>query len=330
MAEPDSARLELLADPSAAGQARAWLKARLDDWSEDGVATVQLLASELVTNAILHTRDVVEVIAQRVGSGVTVEVVDRNPSKPMVKTYGAEAATGRGLRLVDALADAWGVRGDDSRKAVWFRVMDGVPRQATASDAGDMAAAFSVDAWLGDDDGPASAPPGPPGRPEVTVCLIGLPVAVYLAVEEHHDALVREFALLLRAGEDSNAPVRLLMLAASLVEQFGIGNEQRRAQVESARRAGQPTAEVVMLFPTGTQDRVLAVAAELDEVDGFCERGALLTPPSTLMIKRFRRWYTDEVVRQLSGLAARPWSGPLEVVSDDRPPGASTRSGSQP
>jgi anti-sigma regulatory factor (Ser/Thr protein kinase) len=318
MAESDSARLELLADPTAAGRTRAWLKGRLGGWSADGVATVQLLASELVTNAILHTNDIVEVTALRAGTGITVEVSDRNPSKPIVKTYGAEAATGRGLRLVEALADAWGVRGDGSRKAVWFRVLDGVPRQSNPADTEDVRDAFDFDAWASED-GPAEAPPGTSGGPELTVCLSGLPVVVYLEAEEHHDALVREFALLLRSGEDSSAPPRLMELAAALVAQFGVGNEQRRAQVEAARRRGRQTADVVMLFPAGSQDRVLATAAQLDEVDRFCAQGALLTPPSTPQVKRFRRWYTDEVVRQLSGLASRAWSYPIETPAGGRP-----------
>ncbi|HEX3824696.1 MAG TPA: ATP-binding protein [Mycobacteriales bacterium] len=320
MAESESGRLELLADPSAAGRARAWLKARLPDWSPDGIETVQLLASELVTNAILHTNDVVEVSAQITANGITVEVTDRNPTKPIVKTYGAEAATGRGLRLVEALSDAWGVRGDGRRKAVWFRVLDGVPRQASTASADDLLDAFDDDddAWPAID-GPAAAPPGSAGGPQMTVCLSALPVAVYLAAEEHHDALMREFALLLRARRSTKVSPRLMELAASLAEQFGVGNEQRRAQVEAARRSGQRTVDVVMLFPAGSQDRVLAVAAALNEVDAFCARGDLLTPPSTPVVKRFRRWYTDEVVRQISGLASRSWSYSLEPSPGDLP-----------
>jgi anti-sigma regulatory factor (Ser/Thr protein kinase) len=132
LAESNVERLELSADPSAAAKARAWLRARLSDWSSDGVEAVQLLVSELVTNAVLHTNDPVEVTAVRSGSRVTVEVTDRNPSKPVLKTYGRDAATGRGLRLVESLADEWGVRGDENRKAVWFRVVDGAPSPAAA------------------------------------------------------------------------------------------------------------------------------------------------------------------------------------------------------
>jgi anti-sigma regulatory factor (Ser/Thr protein kinase) len=314
MAELGAGRLELLADPNAVSQARAWLKARLGDWSPDGVATVQLLVSELVTNAILHTADVVEVIAERAGSLITVEVADRNPSKPVVKRYERDAATGRGLHLVEALADAWGVRGDDTHKSVWFRVIDGAPSRRTVPSA-DETSSGEADSWS--DPGhrlahsPAAAPPGVAGGPAVSVCLSGLPVAVYLEVEEHHDALVRELGMLLRSHDDAAEPKtgdRLIELAARLVDQFGVGNEQRRSQVEAARQAGQETVDVVMLFPSGAHAQVSKIADELDEIDEYCDRGELLTPPSTATVKRFRRWYTDEIVRQLQGLTPTPWS----------------------
>lgn len=330
MAESDFGRLELLADPNAVGQARAWLKARLTDWSADGIATVQLLVSELVTNAILHTSDVVEVTAERAGSGITVEVADHNPSKPVVKRYERDAATGRGLHLVDALADEWGVRGDAGHKSVWFRVIDGAPRRPTVP-GGEAADRPELESLPGHHDRPAGALPGPADGPEVSVCLSGLPVAVYLAAEEHHDALVREFGLLLRSsadgadpggeetGEARRVPARLLELATGLVQQFGVGNEQRREQVEAARRAGQPTVDVIMMFPSTAANQVLAVADQLDEVDEFCRRAKLLTPPSAPTVKRFRRWYTDEVVRQIHGLPPSRWSFSDDLGDVSRP-----------
>jgi anti-sigma regulatory factor (Ser/Thr protein kinase) len=310
VSESGASRLELVADPDAVGQARAWLRSRLEGWSADGVATVQLLVSELVTNAILHTADVVEVTAELAGSGITVEVADSNPSKPVVKQYERDAATGRGLHLVEALADAWGVRGDDSHKWVWFRVVDGAPSRRTVPGTGEMADRQVRGSWSGSGDEPAPAPPGVEGGPDVSVRLIGLPVEVYLAAEEHHDALVRELGMLLasgREGSGSDEPARLLELAGRLVGQFGAGNEQRRAQVEAARLAGEQTVDVVMLFPSGAQDQVMQIADELDEVDEFCRRAQLLTPPSTEDLKRFRRWYTDEIVRQLAGETPTPW-----------------------
>jgi anti-sigma regulatory factor (Ser/Thr protein kinase) len=313
MAESDTGRLELLADPSAVGRARAWLTSRLNDWSPDAVATVQLLVSELVTNAILHTDDLVEVTAQLVGSRLTVEVADRSPSKPVVKTYGRNAATGRGLHLVEALADSWGVRGDDNCKAVWFRVVDHASTQRVNPADDEVPATRDSEAWPDRPDLGGSPNARTAAGTEVTVCLDGLPVAVYLAAEEHHDALMREFALLLQsaASPDPGVPARLMELAAGLVEQFGTTNERRRAQVEAAKNSGHLTVDLVMTFPVSAQHSVLVVADHLDEVDAFCEQGVLLTPPASPSITQFRRWYSEEVARQLQGHQPSRWPYPV-------------------
>lgn len=316
LAEPDPDCLELLPNPLAAAQARAWLKSRLSDWSADRVEVVQLLVSELVTNAVLHTDGSVEVTVARSSSGITVEVADRNPSKPVVKTYSRDAATGRGLHLVEALADAWGVRGDENRKAVWFRVVDGAPHRTAVSTAGDIAGGPPLYGWPALTGLPAAAPPGTAVGPEIEVCIHALPVALYLAAEEHHDALMREFALVLRGGDgaaNARAPRRLMELITVLVQRFGVGNDQRRGQVEAARRSGHETVDVAMLFPSGAQDVVMSVADQLDEVDGFCERGQLLTPPSTPAVKQFRNWYSEEVVRQLDGHSPSSWPYRLDL-----------------
>jgi anti-sigma regulatory factor (Ser/Thr protein kinase) len=312
MAESATTSVELRADRRAAAQSRGWLAGLLHDWSSDAIDTVQLLVSELVTNAVLHTEDSIEVTATVTATRITVEVIDRNPTKPVVRDYGHDAATGRGLRLVDALADAWGVRNEADRKAVWFRVSDGL--QSPADLVGDD---DPLDMWSDFEDTPAPPPPGSPSGDYVDVCLTAIPVSTYLAVQEHHDALVREGMLMGAAEGDVNVqvPQRLRELMATVVVQFGPGNDQRRAQVERARRAGQRTVDVAMLFAAGGQAAVTTTADELDEIDDFCEQGLLLTPPSPPAVRRFRRWYTEEIVRQLDGEEAAPW--PTDGVGTD-------------
>ena len=320
MADSASNRLELQADPTAVAQARAWLGTCLEGWSADGVTTVQLLASELVTNAILHTDASVAVSLTRAGSRATVEVADPSPSNLVVKTYGREASTGRGLRLVEAFADSWGVRRSDTYKAVWFRVVDGgvstTPGMSPAGRSdGRNANAGSLPEGPGLDDAPGAS-----DAPEVAVHLIGLPIETYLAAEEHHDALMREFALLPRLGDDRFGVAvspRLVELATVLGRQFGVGNEHRRAQVEEARRAGRTTVDVVLSIRSDASEEVWTVADQLDEVDAYCARAELLTLPSSPAVQDFRHWYAAEVVRQLSGGAPSPWEVDTSAVIGD-------------
>ena len=79
-----------------------------------------LMASELVTTALRHGRGAITI---RITSGrddVTVEVADEGDGEiEIAPTPGVSG--GWGLRLVDALADAWGARRGSTR--VWFCVL---------------------------------------------------------------------------------------------------------------------------------------------------------------------------------------------------------------
>ncbi len=86
--------------------------------------TVVLLASELVTNAVVHSASSFEVAVGPGSPGFTVAVTDIDTGDV---TTGNEVASpmaegGRGLLLVRSLADAWGTEHSGGRKTVWFRV----------------------------------------------------------------------------------------------------------------------------------------------------------------------------------------------------------------
>jgi anti-sigma regulatory factor (Ser/Thr protein kinase) len=309
MAGAVTAHLEIPAEPAAAATVRAWLRRLLSEWLPDAIETAQLLTSELVTNAILHTADPIEITAKRSGAILVVEVIDRNPTNPVVKQYGAQAVTGRGLRLVDALADRWGVRGDDDRKAVWFEITDGPRPEPVALDAADEERWLELGAWTGVDAESLASGNDGPGERQVTVCLNDLPIDIYLEAEEHHDGLMREFALMRRAAGDeriSRSP-RLVEIAAALTGEFGAANLARRRQVEAARRAGATAVDLAVPFDANAQTVVRATADLLDELDELCAQDHMLTRPSSARLRRFRRWYADEVLRQLDGQAPSPW-----------------------
>lgn len=93
----------------------------------DTADVAELLASELVTNALIHTDHGAVVTATVEASTLRVEVRDFVAGVPVP----AEAATdpdaststnGRGLLLVQSLADAWGVRTQGVGKVVWFEL----------------------------------------------------------------------------------------------------------------------------------------------------------------------------------------------------------------
>lgn len=92
------------------------------------VPDAELLVSELVTNAVLHTDgDAIRVdLATAEGGHMRCTVVDGDPAQvPTIRATGAATIGGQGLRIVDATARRWGVEVDESSKGVWFELHSG-------------------------------------------------------------------------------------------------------------------------------------------------------------------------------------------------------------
>ena len=112
------------ADLRAVPETRRALRELLRHWGRPGRSDIaELLTSELVTNAIVHT-DHDAVVTATVGPrGLRVEVRDFVARRPRLCVPTADDGThGRGLVLVQSLADAWGVRAHGVGKAVWFEL----------------------------------------------------------------------------------------------------------------------------------------------------------------------------------------------------------------
>jgi DNA-binding NarL/FixJ family response regulator len=114
----------LQADTSSAGHARRFVDEVLSRWRcEPLLDDVQLLVSELVTNAVVHAGSEVEVAVRLLPDALRIEVIDRAPGTPLRPGSPEEdAESGRGLLLVETLARAWGVDEVEGGKAVWFEV----------------------------------------------------------------------------------------------------------------------------------------------------------------------------------------------------------------
>src|SRR2546421_8193918 len=107
--------------PTSSGAARRFLRDRLNDWGYPlAVAEVPcLLVSELVTNAIVHTGTWVGLELRLVGRRLRSAVSDESSRLPVPRPCGAGDDTGRGLHLVEKLAQEWSVETTDGGKAVW-------------------------------------------------------------------------------------------------------------------------------------------------------------------------------------------------------------------
>ena len=114
-------KIDLPAEPGSPGRARRFVCDALDDVATD-VERAALLVSELVTNAVLHARTELEVVVEVRARLVQVSVRDGSGAKPALRRYDRFAATGRGLHLLETLADRWGVDVEGDEKRVWFEL----------------------------------------------------------------------------------------------------------------------------------------------------------------------------------------------------------------
>jgi anti-sigma regulatory factor (Ser/Thr protein kinase) len=116
------------ADLAAVAEARALLRERLTAWGAPQLRdSAELLLSEVVTNALVHTGGGAVLTATLTRGGrcrLRVEVRDTSPHRPGAPRSAPDddASGGRGLLIVRALADAWGVRGEEDGKTVWFEL----------------------------------------------------------------------------------------------------------------------------------------------------------------------------------------------------------------
>src|SRR4051794_8774755 len=118
-----SISLELPATPHAAARARQAVRDAAGEIPADDRWRIEMIVTELVSNAIRHgPGGPVELAIQSGGNGVRGEVADPGPGikrGELIRRKATEEG-GRGLFLVDALSDSWGLSKDRSR--VWFEV----------------------------------------------------------------------------------------------------------------------------------------------------------------------------------------------------------------
>lgn len=106
--------------PQSVSAARGFARDTLLDLPPEALEVCELMVSELATNCVRHSRTAFEVVIARRRDEVRIEVSDRAGGRPTVRSPGPEEPSGRGLKIVDMLSDAWGVDYlSDRGKTVW-------------------------------------------------------------------------------------------------------------------------------------------------------------------------------------------------------------------
>ncbi|MFJ9630801.1 SpoIIE family protein phosphatase [Streptomyces sp. NPDC101175] len=110
-------------DSEALTGARHMIRAAVRAWGgQERADEVELVADELITNALMHTEGSA-IVTLRILTGsdrrLRVEVEDSSSALPRRREAGEDGVSGRGLLLVDLLTDVWGVEARGSGKCVW-------------------------------------------------------------------------------------------------------------------------------------------------------------------------------------------------------------------
>ncbi|WP_186404272.1 MULTISPECIES: ATP-binding protein [Nonomuraea] len=109
--------------PAGVAEARSLVRAELSRWelahlSDDCL----LIVSELVTNVVRHGGSAYTLRLEERGGRLYGEVFDPGEGVPFQRSPGVDALSGRGLQIVAAIADEWGVTPADNGKLVWFAI----------------------------------------------------------------------------------------------------------------------------------------------------------------------------------------------------------------
>jgi anti-sigma regulatory factor (Ser/Thr protein kinase) len=291
---PVSARIALPRSPASVGTARRFIEARAAAWSfpEPAGSQLVLIGSELVTNAVLHARTELTLTMELHDGRVRISVKDRSKAPPTLRHYQADALTGRGLGVVAALSDRWGISAAADGKVVWAEVA------ASGRNAAGAKARR-----------PPEEVPQAPATPAAavaaglrTVRFPAVPVDGYLALQAHNDALFRELELISIELETAG-PARVAPPVAELVGQlysrFRGQRDSYRDVVAAAQVRGEPTVDLETKVPPAAAGAALEYLELLERADELCRDGVLLTPEPPAEVKTLRRWFVEEMVAQL-------------------------------
>ncbi len=132
---PPRLSANLLPGPEMPAASRELVNRACEEWGITRVRRLaELVMSELASNAVLHARTPVVVTVRLMGSCLQMSVRDGDPRLVYHPAPGAHGAHdgdhGRGLLILDAMADSWGSAPTGNGKVVWAQVRIPQPRPA--------------------------------------------------------------------------------------------------------------------------------------------------------------------------------------------------------
>ena len=295
----------------AVPQARRFTTVTLTGQPPELVDNASVIVTELVTNAVLHGAPPVLLRISGVEGEVRIEVQDSGRSIPVQARRSTDMMTGRGLELVAALANDWGVEpGKGEGKVVWAHVTGKTGERPLVLDV-DIDQLLS--AWKDSE----------PAEQRFTVRLGAVPTDLLLAAKAHIDNVVRELTLMHAEEASTGVPIPAPMaaLVTAVTEEFTAARAEIKRQALEAAARGDDLVDLVLSLPLSAAAAGERYLAALDEADHHARAARLLTLAPPQSHRAFRQWYVGSLVEQLRAAArgdrpvpARPFS---QVLADE-------------
>jgi anti-sigma regulatory factor (Ser/Thr protein kinase) len=102
--------------------ARRFARTALAKQSSETLDAIELMVSELATNCIQHAHSDFEIAIEVTEPRIRIEARDGGEGRPAPRSPAPSEPTGRGLRIVEAMSDDWGVVRSSRGKTVWFTI----------------------------------------------------------------------------------------------------------------------------------------------------------------------------------------------------------------
>ena len=291
--------LTLAPGPKGVQDARRWVVRVFRDISRyELLDCAELGVSELVSNAILHGCDPIQVRVRGTVDHPRVEVRDASVETPVLPAPLALdrdddllLTFGRGLSIVARCSKAWGAEIEADGKVVWFEPAD------------DFAEDDGVEGLIS-----IVAPVEVAQEDVVDVVILGVPLKLFVGFQTHFRELRREVRLLALAHA-ADYP-----LADDLAELFSALETELHAGIGlteflEAPAEGSAVADLTVRMPRAAAPTLQRFVSLLDLADEFCREERLLSLARTEEQRAFQTWFLGEYVRQADGGPPLPWPG---------------------
>lgn len=287
----------MVARPASVPAVRRFVEQALSEWGwRAPLQDVQLAASELATNAMLHSgTDYFEVELRTDDSGVRLEVLDRGATRAgAIAARGRAAASsgdvrqasmgGRGLYIVSALASSWGL--DDLRTGtrVWAHfAVQGGGEEPSPPQLGESDVVLEVE--------------------NVRVIeLRGCPSQLLLDHDTNLGDIARELRLY-GFGHRDAASVAAADRVRQVVRAAALSWDAARFLAQQAVLDGLSTVDVAIAPDDVTElpVRLRILREAITAAESMMAEGLLMSLPASADLQRWRDWVEDQMLGQAAG-----------------------------